>query len=215
MDPLLGSAIIGGVFSGLGQRSANRANLRIARENRAWQQMMSNTAVTRRFADLERAGINPLLAGRYDASTPPGNIATMGNVGLAASQGAMSGAEVGLKGAQRKQAKASVDNIWQDTAKKRAEANYIQSQDALVQAQTNTEILRAIGVNTANDIAALDREIRELQIPGVRAEADLWRWLASADMDEMAKALGNAGPLVAQMIRIFMVRGRVNTGGKR
>ena len=46
----LGS-IIGGIFSAFGQRSANKANLAIARENRAFQREMSNTAVRRRMRD--------------------------------------------------------------------------------------------------------------------------------------------------------------------
>lgn len=82
----LGS-VVGGLFGKSGQESANRTNLMIARENRAFQERMSNTAYQRAALDLEKAGLNRILALGSPATTPAGNIATMQNVNQQLAEG--------------------------------------------------------------------------------------------------------------------------------
>ena len=85
MDPILGAAVVSGVsnlasnlFNIGSTNRANKQNLQIAREQMAFQERMSNTAVQRYAKDLEAAGFNRLLAaGGNSASTPSGSSATM------------------------------------------------------------------------------------------------------------------------------------------
>jgi len=95
----LGS-VVGGLWSAKGQRDANNQQIALSREQMSFQERMSNTAVTRRMADLERAGINPILAGQYDASTPAGAMAGVSSVGGAGVEGAQKGAASALSAAQ-------------------------------------------------------------------------------------------------------------------
>lgn len=74
----LGTSLLGGVM-GLGaQNSANKTNIMLARENRAWEERMANSAYVRATQDMRNAGLNPMLAySQGGAATPNVSAATV------------------------------------------------------------------------------------------------------------------------------------------
>jgi len=217
-----GASIIGGLLGMGGQKSANAANLQIARENRAWQEKMSNTANQRAAADLEAAGLNRILAMGKPASTPSGNIATMQNTKAALQQGVAQTANIAANTALQI---AQAEKIRQETLTSGTQATLNlttaelkQSQDALAQMQTNLSneqmknvIETRTGITFKNKQADYDQQIRKLQIPGVQSESEFYQWLMGAEANEVAHAFGKAGPLALAAIRAFFVANR----GKR
>lgn len=209
MAAIAGAIIGGAALQAGGSAYANSQNRGIARANRRFQERMSNTAYQRAARDMDMAGLNRILALGSPASTPGGSVATMQNPMQGMAQAASSA--IGLKQARTRMT-AEVANMESQTrlndensSLARAQANKTQSEDGLIQAQTNNVMLQGMGITTANEIAVLNKQIRQLEIPGVQAESDFYRWLGSADATEVAKAAGKAGPLALQFIRAFSI----------
>lgn len=73
-------------------QSNSAFNAKEAAKNRSWQERMSNTAHQREVADLQKAGLNPVLSANSGASTPTGSTASADTSANSAVAAAISGA---------------------------------------------------------------------------------------------------------------------------
>ncbi len=147
--------IAAGIGSFFGQKDANSSNEKIAsrtnRFNRAeaerdrtWQETMSNSAYQRSMADMEKAGLNPMLAYQQGGASTPSGAQASGVTAKMENEmdGAVSSAMQGIR------LKQEVKNMKADEKVKNQTAKTARAHEGKLKKETEA-ISKSMGKNSA------------------------------------------------------------------
>lgn len=131
MDPVTASIGLG-ILGTAGSIFTSNKNVKLAREQMAFQERMSNTSAQRAVEDYRKAGLNPALAYDRGASSPGGASTTIGDATSAGISTAMSARQ---SIANLRIAEEQLTNLRANTEKTKREGVKVEhEQDLLKQA---------------------------------------------------------------------------------
>lgn len=151
------SSIISGGISYLGGQQTNSANTALSRDQMAFQERMSSTAHQREVADLKKAGLNPMLTGKYGgSSTPGGSMPTMQNAAAGGVSSALAGKRLSLDAENLKAQTGQINSSTElnQALRVKAQADATQSLTSAAQTQAATKLMMTDMPRRKNEAAA-------------------------------------------------------------
>ncbi len=134
-----------------GQSQANKTNIRLAQENRDFQELMASTRYQRTMADMKAAGLNPILAYKQGGGpVPTGNVANVSNELAGVSTGAAQGVSSGLAVRRQNQ---EIYNMRATEKTVASEERLNKSNEALIKKQLEIKRLEVASAKAQNSFA--------------------------------------------------------------